>query len=88
MAKKSASPKKTAAQLEREIAEALAKKRYRLVIAGPTGRYTESHFTTTKDDALAQARRELERGAVHVRVESVDDALWGNYTPIAQFRKK
>jgi hypothetical protein len=78
--------KKTAAQLNREIAEAL-KKRYRLVIAGPTGRYTESHFTATKDEALAQARRELDQGAVYVRVDTDVDHLYGTSTLVAEMRK-
>ncbi len=67
---------KTSAQLEREIAEALPS-RYRLTVAGPTGRYSESHFTGTKAQALAEAQRRLAEGATHVRVESGFDSLLG-----------
>lgn len=89
------SSKKTAAQLNREIADALAnksaliekQKRYRLTIAGPTGRYIETHFTATEDEALAQARRELQQGAVYVRVDTDVDLLWGTSTRVAELRK-
>ena len=79
--------KKSATPRTRSRSAAATQKRYRLVIAGPTGRYTESEFTATKDEALAQARRELEQGAVWVRVDTDVDHLQRTYTPVTEMRK-
>ena len=61
-------------------------KRYRLVIADPVGRYSESEFTATEDEALAQARRELDQGASYVRVDTDVDHLHRTCTPVAEMR--
>lgn len=66
---------------------AAKQKRYRLVIAGPTGRYTERELTATKAKALAEARRELEYGAVYVRVDTDVDPLHRTYTQVTELRK-
>lgn len=93
--------KKSPSQLQREIDEVLAQagpthprsthatkqKRYRLVIASPTGRYSERDFTATKKQALDEARRELEYGATYVRLDSDVDFLRGTYKQVAEFRK-
>lgn|SRR5574341_75425 len=83
-----ATKKKSPAQLQREIDEALgyapgsSVQHYRLSIAGPTGRYVYSEFWGTKDEALDRAQSELKYGASYVNV-AVDDRR-GGYKTVAE----
>lgn len=78
--------KKSAAQLDREIAT-VRPKRYRLRVADARGRYSESHFTATEKEAIDEAMNRLAHGAVHVLVETDLDTLHGGSKLVANLRK-